>query len=81
MNNKKSTPPPKTDFNDTKNQTEKLQSLQEKHNLTVSQIAKITGRKKLKTCEGWIDGTIPTPPRALAEVQAWVEKEYAKPDR
>jgi hypothetical protein len=79
MNNKKSIPPPKTDFKDTKNQTEELQSLQEKHNLTVSQIAKITGRKKLKTCEGWIDGTIPTPPRALAEIQAWVEKEYAKP--
>lgn len=58
----------------------KLKILQEKYNLSVSQIAQITGRKKLKTCEGWLRGSIPTPPRALAELQAWVEKEYAKPE-
>lgn len=80
MNHKNEIPAPQTNIKDNKNSTEELQNLLEKHNLTVSQIAKITGRKKLKTCEGWIDGTIPTPPRALAEIQAWVEKEYAKPD-
>jgi hypothetical protein len=58
-----------------------LQQLQKDYDLSVEQIAKITNRKKLKTCRGWVDGTIPTPPRALAEVQAWVEKEdVKKPD-
>ena len=43
---------------------------------------KMAGRKKIKTCEGWLKGTVPTPPRALADVQAWVEKKYVKkPDR
>jgi len=58
--------------------TEGLQKLQKEFDLPVSKIAEITGRKKLKTCEGWINGTIPTPPRALAEIQAWVEKEFVK---
>jgi hypothetical protein len=55
-----------------------LQALQKDYDLSIEQIAKITKRKKLKTCRGWIDGSISTPPRALAEVQAWVEKEYPK---
>jgi len=60
----------------------KLQKSQTgKNYLSVEQITKITNRKKLKTCKGWLDGSIPTPPRALAEVQAWVEKEdVKKPD-
>ncbi len=61
-----------------RNLTKELQQLQKDYDLTVEQIAKITNRKKLKTCIGWIDGSIPTPPRAIAEVQAWVEKEYVK---
>jgi len=80
MDHKNEIPAPQTNIKDNKNSTEELQNLQEKHNLTVSQIAKITGRKKLKTCEGWLKGTISTPPRALAEIQAYVEKEYVKPD-
>ena len=51
-----------------------LRKLQEKNHLTVSQIAKITGRKKLKTIEGWLKGTIPTPPRTLKLIQAWLKK-------
>ncbi len=60
------------------NSTNKLKNLQKKYNLSVAQIAKITGRKKSKTCEGWLKGIIPTPPRALTEVQTWVEKKYVK---
>jgi hypothetical protein len=61
--------------------TKELQQIQKDYDLSVEQITKITNRKKLKTCKGWLDGSIPTPPRALAEVQAWVEKEdVKKPD-
>ena len=67
-------------FSKKQDRTEGLQKLQKEFDLPVSKIAEITGRKKLKTCEGWINGTIPTPPRALAEIQAWVEKEFVKPD-
>ncbi|MDT8380540.1 MAG: hypothetical protein RQ739_16790 [Desulfotignum sp.] len=55
--------------------TKELQQLQKDYDLSIEQIAKITSRKKLKTCRGWVDGSIPTPPRALAEIQAWVEKQ------
>ena len=72
--------PQKYDSPKNQNLTKKLKNLQKEHDLSVSQIAKVTGRKKLKTIEGWLEGTIPTPPRALAEVQAWVEKESVKPD-
>jgi hypothetical protein len=58
-----------------KDHTKDLRKLQEKNHLTISQIAKITGRKKLKTCEGWLKGTIPTPPRALNEIRVWVKKQ------
>ena len=37
---------------DDTNLTKELQSIQKKYNLSISKIAKITGRKKLKTCEG-----------------------------
>ena len=77
---KNKNPIPQINSQDTKNLTEKLHSLQKKHNLSVSQIAKITGRKKLTTCDNWLKGTIPTPPRALARIQAWVENEFIKPD-
>jgi len=30
--------------------------------------------KKLKTIEGWLKGTIPTPPRTLKLIQAWLKK-------
>ena len=48
-----------------------LASLQRTHNLTVAQIADITGRKKQKTCEEWLKGRTPVPPRALRAVQVW----------
>ena len=54
--------------------TKDLRKLQEENHLTVSQIKEITGRKKLTTCEGWLNGTIPTPPRVLKEIKTWVEK-------
>jgi len=56
------------------NLTEELKKLQKDHDLSIEKIAEITNRKKLKTCKGWLDGSIPTPPRALAEVQSWVDK-------
>lgn len=54
--------------------TKELRKLQEENHLTASQIQKITGRKKLKTCEGWLEGTTPTPPRVLKKIETWVEK-------
>ena len=59
--------------------TKELRSLCNKYNLTISQIADITGRKKLKTCEGWLDGTTPVPERALRAVQIWVKKDLKTP--
>lgn len=72
--------PKKNDPSKSQNLTEELKSLQKEYNLSVSKIAKITDRKKLKTIEGWLNGTIPTPPRALAKIQVWVEKEFVKPE-
>lgn len=54
--------------------TEELRSLCNEFNLTIPQIADITGRKKQKTCEGWLNGTTPVPERALSAVQKWVQK-------
>ena len=50
-----------------------LNSLQRKHKLTVAQIAGITGRKKQKTCKGWINGKTPVPHKALRAVQTWAK--------
>ncbi len=44
--------PKKNDHSKRQNLPEELKSLQKEYNLSVSQIAKITGRKKLKTIEG-----------------------------
>jgi len=74
--NKKHTFAPQKHSLDTTNLTEELQSIQKKYNLSISKIARITGRKKPKTCEEWLAGSIPTPPRALAAIQSWVEKAY-----
>lgn len=54
---------------------EELRKLQKDHNLSTAQIAKITNRKKIKTCEEWIQGKIPTPLRAVSDVKTWVEKQ------
>jgi cell division protein FtsB len=59
--------------------TEKLQCIAQEHQLTPSQIAEITGRKKIKTCKAWLKGDIPTPPRALYEIESWVEKQKNRP--
>lgn len=75
LNQKKSPrPSPIKKGKDAKNLTEELRALQEKHDLSVAQIAKITNRKKIKTCENWIKGKIPTPPRAIADIRIWLEK-------
>lgn len=73
--NKDDNSAPSIDHQNIKNSTEILKNLLNKHDLTISEIAKITGRKKLKTCEGWINGTIPTPPRVITEIQTWIEKQ------
>jgi hypothetical protein len=52
-----------------------LNSLRKKHNLTALKLQSITGRKKLKTCEGWLKGASPIPPRALQAVYAWAEQQ------
>ena len=53
--------------------TEELISLQRKYKLTLFQIVSITGRKKKKTCEAWLNGTTPVPERALRALRAWAK--------
>jgi len=52
-----------------------INEIQDKYHLTADQLAKITGRKKTKTCQAWLNGTTPVPPRALKAVEKWVEKQ------
>jgi len=54
---------------------EELVELTKKHNLTISQIVKITGRKKPKTCEEWLSGKAPVPERALRAIRAWANRQ------
>ena len=49
--------------------------LKKKYNLTVDQLIKITGRKKVKTCKAWLNGTTPIPDRALRAVRIWAKKQ------
>ena len=67
--------PSKANFTANKNLIEELKVLQKQHNLSLKDIAKISGRKKLQTCEGWLNGTIPTPPRVLKKIKVWVKKQ------
>jgi hypothetical protein len=55
--------------------TKELVSLQTRYKLTVSQIERITGRRKKKTCEAWLKGIAPVPERALKAVRAWSNKQ------
>ena len=57
---------------------QQLRSIVKKHNLSVSQLASITGRKKVKTCKAWLDGTTPVPVKALQAVRAWTHKQKTK---
>ena len=52
-----------------------LNEIQDQYHLSADQLAKITGRKKTKTCQAWLNGTTPVPPRALKAVEKWVEKQ------
>ena len=52
-----------------------LIELTKKYNLTIGQIAEITGRKKLKTCEEWLNGKSPVPARALRAIKAWSNRQ------
>jgi len=54
---------------------EELVELATKHNLTIDQILKITGRKKPKTCEEWLSGKVPIPARALRAIKAWANRQ------
>ena len=53
--------------------------LTERHCLTISQITQITGRKKPKTCEEWLNGKAPVPPKALKTIKAWVNTHIEAP--
>jgi len=61
--------------------TEELNEIQEKFGLTVPQLAKITGRKKPKTCEGWLNGKTAVPLRALRAVRAWADRQNHAPSQ
>lgn len=52
-----------------------LAEFQKRHDLTVRQIMKITGRKKQKTCEEWLEGAAPVPEKALRAVRAWSNRQ------
>ena len=70
--NRKVTPKGKPQHNTT---TKELMALQKQNNLTVSQLISITGRKKPKTCEGWLNGTMPVPAKALQAIRAWANRQ------
>ncbi len=53
---------------------QELTSIVKQYNLSVAQLANITGRKKIKTCKAWLDGTTPVPVKALQAVRAWTHK-------
>ena len=55
-----------------------LIGLQKQFSLSVGQLVRITGRKKPKTCEAWLNGTTPVPTKALQAVQAWANKQSQK---
>jgi len=52
-----------------------LIALRKQYNLSVGQLVSITGRKKPKTCEAWLNGTTSVPAKALQAVRAWANKE------
>jgi hypothetical protein len=52
-----------------------LITFQKQYSLSIGQLARITGRKKPKTCEAWLNGTTPVPAKALQAVQAWANKQ------
>jgi len=52
-----------------------LMALRKQYNLSVGQLVSITGRKKPKTCEAWLNGTTPVPTKALQAVRAWANKQ------
>ncbi len=54
---------------------QELASIVSQYNLSVAQLANITGRKKVKTCKAWLDGTTPVPAKALQAVRAWTHKQ------
>ena len=52
-----------------------LTAICKEYQLSIYELASITGRKKQKTCERWLNGTAPVPERALRAVQAWANKQ------
>jgi hypothetical protein len=52
--------------------------LTERHSLSIGQIVQITGRKKHRTCEEWLNGKTPVPPKAFKALKAWVNTEGKK---
>jgi len=52
-----------------------LMALRKQYNFSVGQLVSITGRKKPKTCEAWLDGTTPVPAKALQAVRAWANRQ------
>jgi len=51
--------------------SKELMALRKQYNFSVGQLASITGRKKPKTCEAWLNGATPVPKKALKAVRAW----------
>ena len=54
---------------------QELAPIVRQYNLSIAQLASITGRKKAKTCEAWLDGTTPVPAKALQAVRTWTHKQ------
>jgi hypothetical protein len=58
--------------------SEELMALRKQYNFGVDELVSITGRKKPKTCEAWLNGTTPVPKKALQAVRAWVNSQNQK---
>ena len=70
MSEMKSQPPLQT-----RDPADVLMAICKEYQLTISELASITDRKKQKTCERWLNRTAPVPDRALRAVQAWANKQ------
>jgi hypothetical protein len=66
--------PPQEEIREDQSLNQEFLDFVSKHNLTVEQIAKITNRRRLRTCQEWLDGKTPVPKRAVRAVREWAIK-------
>jgi hypothetical protein len=57
--------------------TVELRAIQERHSLTIKDLARITGRKHLRTVEGWLTGKPEIPIKAMRLIRKWSKENPA----